>query len=243
MHPLLAATGAEVKSAPALDVIHDNITVDIIDDMGHPSGINLVFLARAIPLVAPLLLVSGVASAEPTAPSPPPEKQEWSRWGDGPRAPAFEVNVLWPIFPGGISELKLLLPFVRADRDTLRGEAIVGVHADFAWRIVREGNYGKVGFLGLKLGYRQFFAYGFHAEASVNVGWREERDNAYDGTTLESFSARLWLMAGWQIDVTRSFYINLRGGVAPHLFRIGDKYADKERFFTGGGDVNFGFRF
>lgn len=159
-----------------------------------------------------------------------------------PLGPAFEVNVLWPFFPGGLAEMKVLVPIVNADRDTFRGELVTGLYSDFAWRIVREGNYGKVAILAAKIGYRQFIAYGFHVEVTANLGWRQERDNPYDHTTLNGFTGRLWPMAGWQVDLVPSIYLNIRGGPGIHLFRT-DRYADKERVLTGGADVNLGFRF
>src|SRR5262245_12072949 len=76
-------------------------------------------------------------------------------------APAFEVNVLWPFFPGGLTDFKLLAPMFRADQEDFRGEAVIGLHSDFGWRVIRETNYGQVAILAAKVGYRQFFVSGF----------------------------------------------------------------------------------
>jgi hypothetical protein len=170
---------------------------------------------------------------------------EFERWGERERGPAFEVNVLWPIFPGGITDLKVLVPAVRPDRDELRGEAVLGVHSDFGWGpLTRPADeYGKVRFLGGKLGWRQFFARGLHLDVSANVGWRHEEDNVFDGTTLDSFSARGWVFAGWQVDLSPRVYLNTRGGLGIHLWRVGDPYADTERKYAPGGDLNLGLRF
>jgi hypothetical protein len=156
-------------------------------------------------------------------------------------APAFEVNVLWPFFPGGISELKLVLPAVHRTERDWRGDLVLGLHSDFATRIVRPSDqYGRVSILATKLGYRQFLLSGLHLEAAVNAGWRHEENNVWDGTTIDGFSARLWVMAGYQHDLGSRAYFNVRGGIGPHLVRTGP-FAEKERKMTGGGDVNLGF--
>lgn len=150
--------------------------------------------------------------------------------------PAFEVNVLWPFFPGGFSDFKLLVPTVA------RGELVVGLHSDFGWRNSRKADAGKVAVLATKLGYRQFIVGGLHVDATVNLGWRQERDNPFDGTTLNAFVGRLWTFAGYQHALSDRWYVNARGGVGVHLWRT-DKFGDKERHLVPGGDVNLGVRF
>jgi hypothetical protein len=157
------------------------------------------------------------------------------------RSTAFEVNVLWPFFPGGVSEMKLILPAVRRAERDWHGDLVLGLHSDFAARVVRPSDeYGRVSILAAKLGYRQFLRWGLHLEACVNAGWRHEENNVWDGTTIDGFNARLWLLAGYQHDLGSRAYFNIRGGVGPHLVRTGP-FADKERKLTGGGDVNLGF--
>jgi hypothetical protein len=189
-------------------------------------------------LVPVALLVCGVPSS---ARAGSPVGAPFSRFGDFLHGPAFEVDVLGPFI--GIGELKILVPVLRRDRARLRGELVFGVYLDYAWRLVRDASAGKVGILAAKLGYRQFFAWGLHVEVSANLGWREERDNPYDHTTLESFAGRLWVYGGWQVELTPAIYLNLRGGPGFNLFRVGDPYADRERAVAGGGDLNLGFRF
>jgi hypothetical protein len=157
------------------------------------------------------------------------------------RAPAFEVNVLWPFFPGGLTELKVLVPVVRADR--LGGDLVLGLHSDFATRFVRpDERYGKVAILAAKVGYRQFLLSGLHLEATVNAGWRHETHNVWDGGTLDAFSARLWLMGGYQHELGSRVYANARAGAGVHLLRT-DRFAAKERKLVPAADVNVGFRF
>lgn len=137
------------------------------------------------------------------------------------RRPAFEVNVLWPFFPGGWVDLKALMPLVRNDQRDLRGELELGLFSDFSWGPVSRpvNDYGKVFAMGAKVGWRQFFVYGLHLDVSVNLGWRHEELNVRDGSTLNAFTGRLWVMAGYQLDLGARVYVNVRGGVGVHLFR------------------------
>src|SRR5712692_1583162 len=77
-----------------------------------------------------VLLGADRASAEPSTPRPGAAAEDY------PRGLAGEVNVLWPFFPGGINELRLLVPVVRSDRASGRGEAVLGLYSDFASRLV-----------------------------------------------------------------------------------------------------------
>lgn len=157
--------------------------------------------------------------------------------------PAFEVNVLWPFFPGGQSDLKVLVPVLRAEEKTFGGQALVGLHSDFNWGLIRPADqYGKVFLLAVKLGWRQFFAFGFHLDVLVHVGWRHEERNVYDGGTLDGLTGRLWALAGWQYEFNSRVYANVRGGGGLHLFRT-DRFGDKEKVFAPAGDVNLGFKF
>ena len=151
--------------------------------------------------------------------------------------PAFEVNVLWPFFPGGFTDLKLLLPLTAT-----RGDVVLGLHSDFGWRNSREENAGNVAIIAAKIGYRQFIATGFHLDVTVNIGWRQERDNPFDETTLNAFIGRLWAFGGYQHDLSSRWYVNARGGLGVHLWRT-DKFGDEERVLVPAGDVNVGVRF
>ena len=86
---------------------------------------------------------------------------------------AFEVNALWPFFPGGLVDLKIVTPLATTD-SPWRGELITGLHSDFGWRFVRDEDAGRVAFLGAKTGYRQFLGSGLHVDTTVNAGWRHE---------------------------------------------------------------------
>lgn len=160
---------------------------------------------------------------------------------DHHRAPALETNVLWPFFPGGISEFRLMLPVLASDQEDFRGELVLGTYADFAHRVVRKPGAAKTGVLAAKLGYRQFLISGIHVEATANIGWRRETERA-DGVTFDALQGRLWLMAGWQWELSRAFYFNTRAGFGTHLFRT-DRFADEERIFVAGADLNLGVRF
>jgi len=185
-------------------------------------------------------------ASEPAPPAervPPPSSIETAA-GDYERTPAFEVNVLWPFFPGGLVDLKTLVPVVRTDRADFRGELIVGLHSDFSWGPVSRpvDKYGKVSILGSKVGYRQFLLAGIHVDISVNLGWRHEEKNIRDGGRLDGFVGRAWLFAGYQHEFSPKLYANVRGGGGLHLFRT-DRFGDTERVFVPAGDVNLGVRF
>jgi hypothetical protein len=163
-------------------------------------------------------------------------------WEDYPRHVAFEVNVLWPIFPGGIVDLKAIVPILLPDRGNGRGELVAGLHSDFGWRSVREDNAGNVAFLGLKIGWRQFLVYGLHVDVTANLGWRHQEHNPWDNETIHSFQGRFWAFAGYQHELTRQVYLNARGGIGVHLFRT-DRFADREKILVPAGDLNLGIRF
>lgn len=186
------------------------------------------------------------ALADPVPGAPPPAHPDaalrFRPFADHPHAPALEVNILWPFYPGGLVDLRVMVPVLRTARRDFRGELVLGLHSDFAWRSLRAPDAGKVAFLGVKLGYRQFLAYGLHIEASLNTGWRQEVDNPHDHTTLDAFTGRLWLLGGWQYEFSRQVYANLRGGAGIHLYRT-DRFASFERVLAVGGDLNLGVRF
>ncbi len=198
--------------------------------------------------------ILGARSAR--AEEPPAAAQEHERERDPNQAPsveepvavrprrhvAFEVNLLWPFFPGGITELRLMIPLLRADAPTFHGELVTGAYSDFANRIVRGDEHGKVSNFSGKIGWRQFFVYGLHAEVSANLGWRHEEHRPPDDTTVDGFQIRLWTLAGYQHDFTRSVYANARLGLGVHLYRS-DRLASEEKKLVPGGDINLGFRF
>lgn len=155
---------------------------------------------------------------------------------------AFEVNVLWPFFPGGITELKVMLPIVNTDTKDWRGELLLGTYADYAWRVVRDSDAGKVSYYAAKIGYRQFLVSGWHLEAVTNLGWRHEEQNPHNGTDLDGFAGRLFLWGGWQTDLSESVYANARAGAGIHLFRT-DRFARFEEKLVPAVDLNLGFRF
>ena len=138
----------------------------------------------------------------------------------------------------------MLWPIIRPDRRDFRGELITGLHSDYSWGPVSRpvDDYGKVSILAAKVGYRQFLVSGLHAEVTVNLGWRHEEQNVYDGGRLDAFIGRAWFFAGYQHEFTSKVYANVRGGGGLHLFRT-DRYGDTERKFAPAGDVNFGMRF
>jgi hypothetical protein len=160
---------------------------------------------------------------------------------------ALEANVLWPFYPGGIFELRLLVPVVRADHAAWRGELVLGAYSDFASLVIRGSQDGKVFQYAGKLGYRQYFSHGLQAELSANFGLRHEEDRPpADGMTypqtIDGFLIRLWGLVGYQHDFTRVLYGNVRGGLSVNIYRS-DAYAYLEKRFVPGVDINLGVRF
>jgi hypothetical protein len=163
-----------------------------------------------------------------------------------PRGVGLEVNVLWPVLPG-IFEARLMIPVLRSHERDWRGEIVTGVYADYANWFVRGDESGKVRNLSGKIGYRQFLLYGLHAEISANVGWRHESGRPPSASTvyppeIDGFQTRLWILAGYQIELSQAVYANARGGISLNVYRS-DAYAYLERNLVPGGDVNVGFRF
>jgi hypothetical protein len=196
----------------------------------------------------PLLLLPASAARAQTSPAPAE--------GDGacalaaadvhPRGVALEVNVLWPFVPG-IFELRVLIPVLRTDQRDWRGEIVTGAYDDQATWLVRGDESGKVRNLSGKLGYRQFFVHGLHAEVVANIGWRHESNRPPDGAEvfpadIDGFQARLWVLAGYQHELSRAVYANARAGLSVNVYRS-DAYAYLEKAVVPGGDLNVGIRF
>lgn len=158
------------------------------------------------------------------------------------RPSSIETNVLWPFFPGGISEIRYLKPILNS-HSANHGDLLLGLYSDFASKFVRDSKYGKVSLYALKLGYRQYFAHGWQVELAINAGWREEKDRpgAADHV-IEGIAVRTWLMLGYQYDFTDVVYINTRAGVGVHSYRS-DAYEETEKKIVPGFDVNIGFYF
>jgi hypothetical protein len=158
------------------------------------------------------------------------------------RPSSLETNVLWPFFPGGISEIRYLKPIVNS-QSVNHGDLLLGLYSDFASKVVRDSKYGKVTLYALKLGYRQYFAQGWQAELAVNAGWREEKDRpGVEDHLIEGIAVRTWLMVGYQHDFSEMIYINTRAGIGVHSYRS-DAYADTEKKLVPGVDVNVGIYF
>lgn len=204
------------------------------------------FRSAALRTLSPLLL-SAIASVAPStahadAPAAAPGPAIAAPAAERPaRGGGLELNVLWPFFPGGITELRLLVPVLRPRDDDFRGELVVGTYADFASRVVRDEGDGKVRTLAAKLGYRQFFVHGTHLEVSANLGWRNEVQRP-DGASYDAFHARVWLLGGYQHDFSPRFYGNARAALGVHLYRS-DRFAAEEKKIVPGADLNLGVRF
>ncbi len=158
---------------------------------------------------------------------------------------SFEVNLLWPFYPGGISEFRYLIPIGKSSsfQDGRVGKLVLGLYSDYASKVVRTDEYGKVSLLAFKFGYRYYFMSGWQVEISNNLGWRQERNRpGVDKENIEGISSRLWTMFGYEHSLSPLFYLNYRLGVGVHLYRS-DEYSHLEKKNVAGGDVNLGIRF
>lgn len=158
--------------------------------------------------------------------------------GDGRRS--VEINLLWPIFPGGISEFRYLMPLA----ETMdAGDLVLGVYSDFANQVVRDQTYGKVALYAVKFGYRLSFMKNWQWESVMNIGYRKETDrpNTIDNR-IEGASVRWWNLVGYQFNLNENYYINSRLGLGSHVYRS-DDYASTEKKNVLGLDLNLGFRF
>lgn len=156
---------------------------------------------------------------------------------------SLEVNVLWPFLPGGISEFRYLMPIVNEQDRNMHGDLVLGVYSDYASKIVRDSEYGKVSSYAIKLGYRQYFTAGWHWESIANIGWREEINRpGSSNQKITGVAIRWWNMLGYQYNLSPIFYINFRGGFGTHLYRS-DDYESTEKKNVIGFDTNIGVNF
>jgi hypothetical protein len=214
--------------------------------------------AVALACLAALLAPASLAAADPPARSDVSAEPGSSLRSEGegacawaapavhPRHVALEINLLWPILPG-IFEARLMIPVLRTNQRDWRGEIVTGAYADYASWVIRDSASGKVRSLMGKLGYRQFFVSGLHLEVTANMGWRHEEDRPSSGPTvypknIDAFQTRLWVLAGYQYELSRILYANARGGISLNVYRS-DAYAYLEKQVVPGVDVNFGVRF
>jgi hypothetical protein len=179
--------------------------------------------------LSPLLFAAAALSARPAAADAAADAAA------SVMRPAAEVNVLWPFI--GISEFKVLWP-IFGGRD-FRGEFLVGTYLDYA-QIVRPDS-GRAFIVAAMVGYRQFFAYGIHAELAIDAGVRHEDHHPGDGATLDDIYVRAWPMVGYELELSPRFYVNARGGAGILVYR--QTHWSEERKVAPGADLNVGARF
>lgn len=155
--------------------------------------------------------------------------------------PAFEVNLFSAFL--GISDLRILIPSSKENVQN-NGSLILGFYVDNAWGKVSRpvDKYGKVRFIGTKIGWNQDFGKHLFGEVTLNLGYRHEEKNIYDGSTLNSFSSRAFFVGGGKFNVTETIYCKLGAGVGIHVLRIGDKYADTEKKLIPAINLTIGFK-
>lgn len=178
-----------------------------------------------------LLVLSSTASTARAEPNAVVDKQPT-------RGVSAETNILWPFYPGGIAEFKVLVPVVGVGSQ--RGELLTGLHSDFMQR--QRLDKGKVNILALKFGYRQYLWRGLHAELSANLGWRSEHQRPSTGESHDDFVISTWGLAGYQLALTNRFYVNTRAGVGYIAYRSTGWPGQRDGVFFAS-DLNLGVHF
>jgi hypothetical protein len=188
--------------------------------------------SRCLALLALTTCCAVLAPRTANAEGPTPE-----RVAPGTRTSA-EVNVLWPFFPGGISELRMLLPLLSAGEQS--GQAMLGLHSDFS-QLFRS-DQPKVFVLAAQPGYRQFFWRGLHAELHANLGYAHAEAQGAGDRVHHAFVVSLWGMAGYQFDIGARYYLSARGGVG-WIAYTSNPWPNATKGFLPVGDANFGVVF
>ncbi len=150
------------------------------------------------------------------------------------RALALETNVMWPFFPGGIAEFKVVVPTVA------RGQVLIGAHSDFKQK--KRFDKGRINVKAIKLGYRQYLWENLHVETSANIGLRHEHKRPSTGENHNNMVISTWLFAGYQVDLGEYIYANARGGLGLIAYRSATWPGQEEGAF-GAGDINLGVYF
>ncbi len=147
---------------------------------------------------------------------------------------AAELNVLWPFFPGGYTDVRVLVP------TTARGQAVIGVYADYNQS--RRLDKGKVNINALRVGYRQYLWKDLHLEVTANLGRRYEHERPSTGENHTDFVILAWALAGYQLNLGDHMYVNARGGIG-NLPYASDTWPGKTEGIFGAGDINIGVYF
>ena len=143
--------------------------------------------------------------------------------------------MLWPFI--GISELKVIVPLF--GRGGGRGELVTGMYLDYA-QVIRQ-NAGKAFIIAPIVGYRQFLFNGVHLELAADIGVRHESHHPGDDATLNDFYVRAFPAAGYELELSPTFYVNSRARVGLLVYR--QTHWAEEKKVALAGDLNFGARF
>lgn len=156
-----------------------------------------------------------------------------------PKQPlSLELNLAWPFL--GISEARLLVPLYEASE--LRGKLVTGIHLDFM-QLGRE-TQGQFRNYAVKLGYRQYFWRGLHAELASNLGWVHLTNNPVSGGDYDALGLSGWLHVGYEWTLGDTFYINARPTLGYRILNNGAwPNSPTSPLINGFVDVNLGMKF
>lgn len=145
-----------------------------------------------------LVTVSVLLAATTFAQSAPANQQRW----------AFEVNALWPIFPGNIYSARVLRQVYQNDKTG--GDVYLGfAHRPFEFR-AEEGNFSNS---AVVFGYRQYLWKGLNAEFYNAIGPGRIRRSVVNGQDYNSIDYEIAALAGYRLQFLThkrtSLYLNL----------------------------------
>lgn len=154
-----------------------------------------------------------------------------------PARAGVEVNVLWPFYPGGMFDARVTLPGL-----TSTGLVVLGARSDYNQSL--RDDEGQSFQLYAKLGYRQFFTRGLHAEIVTETGWDHlaHGPGAMFDRSEDGLAVVLWAFAGYQRPLGDRFYANARVGTG-YMAYHSNEWPGIVRGPVPAADINLGVTF
>lgn len=111
----------------------------------------------------------------------------------------IETSVLWPaMFGGRLYTGRVMVPLF--ERGTFRGQLLTGIQFRLPEVRPDEGTFSEV---SGRLGWRQYFIQGLHAEALVGLGVGMTRNAVFDGRNSNSLDLEVVAAIGYEIRLWR----------------------------------------
>jgi len=121
---------------------------------------------------------------------------------------AFEINALWPIFPGNLYSARMFRQVYNKDKTS--GEIYLGfAHRPFEYREA-EGNFSNSAAV---FGYRQYLWKGLNAEFYNALGPGRIRNSVVNGLDYNSIDYEIGFLLGYRFQFLKTkrtpMYVNL----------------------------------